>query len=147
MELIYNLLFSASPEKTSGTKAGLRLQEKTSSERYTWPRVHFISPRRLLIYLSTTRWGRIRRVLATNTKTRRVPVCNYTYIYIYIFVSFRITKINRQIRERYRVKKKEMLVPSNDITRVLPFFVILYLRSLLFYRHSIRMFCCMCTLS
>lgn len=111
MGLIYNLLFSASPEKTSGTKAGLRLQEKTSSERYTWPRVDFISPRHLLIYLSTTRWGRIRCVLATNTKTRRVPVCNYKHIriYIYIFVSFRITKINRQIRERYRVKRKKLL--------------------------------------
>lgn len=39
----YPFLFSASPEKASGTKAGLRLQAETSSERYTWTRVDFIS--------------------------------------------------------------------------------------------------------
>lgn len=122
MGLIYNLLFSASPEKTSGTKAGLRLQEKTSSERYTLAYEFTLSLLRdvLLIYLSTTRWGRIRCVLAT--KTRKLDACNpFAIIYnTYIFVSYvyyedKSSNQRKVSRIKKKKKKKRNVVPSNDL--------------------------------
>lgn len=120
MGLIYNLLFSASPEKTSGTKAGLRLQEKTSSERYTLAYEFTLSLLRdvLLIYLSTTRWGRIRCVLAT--KTRKLDACPFAIIYnTYIFVSYVYyedkSSNQRKVSRIKKKKKKRNVVPSNDL--------------------------------